>query len=147
MCLLKKKERQMAIDNIAYATHQVGTVTLAGKETVVLTLKLPQGALGSYVIFGRVVMENLDGSSQPAEATLTTLGGATVLDKVDIRLAADDSPPNIDEAGGQSISLQATMILAREGSNISISIRCTTLNGLAREAKLFAISVDKVDRL
>jgi len=86
----------MSIQNIAYWTAQSGTTPLTNFEnTKVLSLPLPfsQDAIQFFVVFGRVVIQNLDGSPQNASAVLDTSTTTTDLDRVDVRIAADDSSP------------------------------------------------------
>jgi hypothetical protein len=103
-------------------------------EQVVVRLRVPDS--GEYVIFGRLVIINEDGDPQNAGARLTTFDGVTELDKADVRL------DSVSDGGSQAISLQATLHLPSHEANDVIDIRCGTFSGAARNATLFAISVD-----
>jgi hypothetical protein len=123
----------MAIPNIAFTNTHVGIVPLnhfADQMVVQLTVR----DSGKYVVFGRVVITNWDGDPQNASARLTTHDQATELDRADVRI---DS-----KSCAQSISLQGTLILPSKTENSIIDIRCSTYNGVAQEATLFAILVD-----
>lgn len=121
----------MSIQNIAFTETHEGIVTLDNfNDKVVVRLRIPDA--GKFVVFGRVVITNYDGDPQNANARLTTFDGATEIDRVNVRITRGD----------HSISLQGTLSLPSPASNNIVDIRCATYKGLAREATLFAISVD-----
>jgi hypothetical protein len=128
----------VAIDNIAFTVSNPGTVQLHNfNDTVIVRLeKLREG---KYVVFGRVVIHNSDGDNQNASAAVTTLDGATQLDRADVRIAGGGG------AIDQAVSLQATYTLPSPGTDSTVDIRCATYNGAAVEASLFAILVDGIE--
>jgi hypothetical protein len=65
-----------------------------------------------------------------------------ILDRVDLRIAADDSTPDPTQAGGQSLSLLATFELTPYFADNAVYLYCGTYNGTAEEARMIAISVD-----
>lgn len=99
-------------------------------DTVVARLSLERGW---YIIHGKVVMQNWDGSSQNASASLRQHDGKVILDRADIRIR--------DDQEAQAIALLAVVNLVDFGKDI-IDICCNTYNGQVREARLVAISVD-----
>jgi hypothetical protein len=129
----------------AFEAKQSGTKSLNNfNPTQAVNLQLNPGTqdgTARYVIWGRVVIRNLDGSAQNAGAQLQDNAGH-VLDRVDLRIAADDSTPDPTQAGGQSLSLLATLELELGTAWDQVSIHCATYNGTAEEARLIAISVD-----
>jgi hypothetical protein len=99
-------------------------------DVVILRLGLPEP--GEYVIFGRVVLSNLDSDGQAASARCTLKDGADLSDGVNIRIPGDSS---------QTIHLQGT---ARVASPQIVDIRCSTFSGNASQSSLFAIPVDQL---
>lgn len=108
-------------------------------DTWVVGLQLPAaiGAVSQFVVFGRVIIDNRDGSSQPASARLTTYQGQTELDRVDVTVGGQV---------GESISLQGTVRFPNKDpiQFPVVEIHCATYDGLAHQATLLAIPVDEV---
>ena len=124
----------MAIDNIVF--HNIGGIVDLHNFNDTLAVKLRVRDAGKYVIWGKVVIANSDGSSQNASARLTTLDGVTELDRTDVRI------DKISDANKQCLYLQATMVLPDKSANDVIDIRCATFSGNAQESSLFAMLVD-----
>jgi len=121
---------------VAWATKP-GTQTLANfADTTIVRLRVADS--GKFVIFGRVVIHNSDGDPQNAAARLATFDGATELDKVDVRIGG------AGDADSLSLSLQGLMVLPDALNSNVIDLRCATFAGVAREASLFALSVDEI---
>lgn len=141
----------MAIANIAFeATQSATPVSLHNfNSTPVLHLALnvkpadPNQMDVFYVIWGRVVIDNLDGSPQNGGAALMAgPGAATQIDSANIRISQDDSTPDPTQAGGQTVSLLARLKLPVNTPDFIVQINGWTYNGTATQARLIAISVD-----
>ena len=116
-----------------------GTTPLSSfNNTTVLTLGLKPNADSdlNLVIWGRVVIRNLDGCAQNASATLTTT--VQTIDQADVRIAGDDSSGDPGQSGGQTLSLLGTLRLKPGDPDNSVQLICSTFNGFAQEAKLMA---------
>jgi len=124
---------------IAYEAFQTGGPPSPLKnndETVIVRLRVPNA--GNFVVFGKVTVANLDGSTQSVLTALTTLDGATVLDTVYVNIG------NSNFGNLVSISLLGSLVLPSLGANEIVDIRCSTTNGYASFGKLLAISVDSI---
>jgi hypothetical protein len=120
----------------AFGASNEGGVDLNNSgDTVVVRLTLP---VGSFIIFGKTVMSNADGDEQDATARLTTMDGATELDRADIRISGF----NNEAQGAQEVSLQAALALTNDSPDRIVDLRAQTYKGNAYEAKLYAIQVD-----
>lgn len=124
------------------------TKALKGPRTVVLPT-IP----GKYVVFGKVVLVNLDHGGDPQDVSVTLItDNANVLDRVDTRIAGYNqmqgggpSPPpvNLSITGSLSISLQGTLDTLKLSSN-TVYLQASTYQGQAVQASLIAISVDDI---
>jgi hypothetical protein len=117
---------------------QTNVTTLTLESLTSAGLETGQPQLGHFVVFGRVVIQNFDGSNQNASAQLLKSG--TVIDRANVRIAGEDSG-DLSQCGAQSISLQGRVTVTGK-SDYGVSIQCSTYNGLATEAMLFAVLVD-----
>ena len=110
----------------------------ATPPAVVVQLRVPN--TGTYLVLGRLAVKvPAPASGKPpltAQAFLTTLDGATVLDEVDIQFAPQGS--------GACITLQGTLNVTATNSNEIVDIRCGCLFGGASFGSLIAISVDQL---
>ena len=91
---------------------------------------------GSYVIYGRVVIGNFDGSPQKVFAQLTVRDGSVILDKVEFFL---ESGPIFD-----CISVQGVYTLPDGQDEEIVDLRCGTYHGYQECVSLIAISVDAI---
>jgi hypothetical protein len=108
---------------------------------------------GKYVVFGKVVLVNLDHGGDPQNASVMLItDNAIVLDRVDTRIAGYNqmqgggpSPPpvNLSITGSLSISLQGTLDTLKLSSN-TVYLQASTYQGQAVQASLIAISVDDI---
>jgi len=108
---------------------------------------------GKYVVFGRVVIVNLDHGGDPQNASVVLItDNANVLDRVDTRIAGYNqmqgggpSPPpvNLSITGSLSISLQGTLDTLELSSN-TVYLQASTYQGQAVQASLIAISIDDI---
>jgi hypothetical protein len=127
---------------IVFGQHEDNLIFLNNNDdTIIVRLPLP---VGSYVIIGKTVLSNNDGHDpQNAMARLTTMDGATVLDRADIRINQRDDADN----GAQEVSLQAVLELTNDTPDRIVDLRAQSYSGGAQQTKLYAIQVDalKVD--
>jgi hypothetical protein len=100
----------------------------------VVLIRLGLAEPGVYVVFGRVVILNMDGDAQNASARITAQDGADQVDRADVRLPGGSS---------QTIYLQGTARVDA-GSPQIVDIRCSTFKGTASQSSLFAIHVDQL---
>ena len=129
----------MAINNGVFHATSTGKVRLNNPPlpgVVVVQLTIRDGA--PYIIFGRVTIENHDTNPRNASALLTTLRGATILDRVDIHV------DNINNGFIQSISLQGLVELPNPKADEFIELRASTFHGFATQASLFAMLIDGI---
>jgi hypothetical protein len=157
------------IPNIAFHTTITGPVALNNfNEQAILRLANLPGATqaptgprtnefpiipGKYVVFGRVVLVNLDHGGDPQNASVMLItDNANVLDRVDTRIAGynqmqggGSSPPpvNLSITGSLSISLQGTLDTLKLKSN-TVYLQASTYQGQAVQASLIAISIDDI---
>ena len=115
----------------AFVNSNPAVATLRNNNDVVI-LRLGLAEPGEYVIFGRVVLSNLDSDGQAASARCTLKDGADLSDGVNIRIPGDSS---------QTIHLQGT---ARVAGPEIVDIRCSTFSGNASQSSLVAIPVDQL---
>jgi hypothetical protein len=87
---------------------------------------------GSYLVFGKTWVQNVDGDSQNGICKLST-GDVTLVSL------------NGTTSGGfaQSVSVQDAAVNVPD--NTTISMRCATFNGAAENSKLTVIAVDAVN--
>ena len=111
--------------------------------TLCVQLQLPNP--GNYVVFGRLVVNNLTASTLQVTALLSTHDGATNLDGVNLCLPP--GPPSI--WAGTCISLHSQLLVTAANANEIVDIRCTaagtpSASGFANVTvpTLMAISVD-----
>ena len=130
----------MPVDNIVFFGTHTNVVSLHNfADNVVLRVDLRPIDSGKFVVWGRVAIMNYDGSSQMATARLTTLDGATELDRADVRLG------EVSESDTQAISLQAVLELGvDQKTNTIIDLRCSTFRGHAHQASLLVMRVDEL---
>jgi hypothetical protein len=135
---------------MAFAAHSAheGAISLKNnRETRVMRLQVAGNS--KLVIFGRVVIENNDSDTQKASALLVAIPSSAkstvILDLVEVFL--DER----SDGNFQSISLQGVWETSqqdrdpsRAAPDESIDLRCSTHDGFARQAKLYAISVDEL---
>jgi len=134
----------LRLANLPGSTHPTGTPG-----------ELYPGIPGKYVVFGRVVLVNLDHGGDPQNASVRLVtDNANVLDRVDTRIAGYNqmqgggpSPPPVDLSitGSLSISLQGTLDTLKLNSN-TVYLEASTYQGEAIQASLIAISVDDLLR-
>jgi hypothetical protein len=145
----------MAIANVAFEATQSGTVAPTRlKSAIVSPLTLgavpidpndahPQAIC--YVIWGRVVIRSLDGSTQNASAQLMARpGGTNQIDRVDFRTAEDASTRDLSQSDGQTVSLLARLELPPFSPGNAVQISRAPYDGVAQEAPLIAM-VGRVD--
>ncbi|HMG84977.1 MAG TPA: hypothetical protein VK574_04510 [Terracidiphilus sp.] len=113
----------------AYALSNSGDVILDNSFPTVISVTVPAG---SYLIFGKTMVINADGSDQNAICKLST-GDTTEVHLAGVRDAADS----------EAVPVQDAVVNVPDGTKISMS--CATFDGLARYAKLTAIAVDQVN--
>jgi hypothetical protein len=91
---------------------------------------------GWWVIFGKLVVENLDNGAQSGTALLRAgINGANLLDQSDWRISGGDNDV-------QSCSLQGLWeVTATPGSNL-VDIAASAVNSQANEVSLIAIKVE-----
>jgi hypothetical protein len=118
-------------DENAYVASTAGETQLEHFADQAI-LRLSVGP-GTYVVFGRVVMWNLDGDFQNASARITSHDGTNLVDSVGMRFGG----------GSHVVHLQGTLVV-RPGSTDIVDIRCGTFHGLARESSLFALEVARL---
>ena len=113
----------------AYTVSTPGIVNLDNSFPTVASVTVPAG---SYLIFGKTWLQNVDGDSQDGicklstgDVTLVSLNGTT------------------DGAFAQSVSVQDTAVGVPD--NTTISMTCATYNGAAENTKLTVIAVDAVN--
>lgn len=136
----------MPADNIVFiAAKDDSTPLKQFADTVIVRLRVRDA--GQFLIIGKVVIWNNDGDFQNASARLTTLDGETELDRADVRIGPFAAPVNqVSSPGKQEISLQATMSLPANNADTIIDLRCSTFDGGATEAKLFAVLVGSLQQ-
>jgi hypothetical protein len=77
----------------AFTAVNAGKASLGGNNEEKVLVRLQLGS-GKFIVFGRVLIANLDdGSSQNAGARLTTFDGATELDRADVRISPAGTRP------------------------------------------------------
>jgi hypothetical protein len=115
----------------------VGHAYVGSNPSLILDNRFPVVAsttvpAGSYLIFGKTWLDNLDGSDQDATCTLSTG------DRTTVRLGAAGNA-----AWLQSVTVQDTALNVPDATTITMN--CATFNGGAANAKLTAIRVDTVN--
>jgi hypothetical protein len=125
----------MPMDNIARLNVDAGAIYLTHNLYNVSSAKLDLSQFegGFFAVFGRVVIENLDSSSQPAGAVLKTQ--KFTLDSVEFILS-----PRGEGGSSMVAALQATLFW--ESADQLLEVIGGTYNGVARSGSLMAISVD-----
>lgn len=107
-------------------------------DTVVARLKIREIVLSTdnernYLILARVVITIWDGDPQNAGVQLTADDGATVIDKVSVRIPG--------KGHSQTVSLIGNLTV-RDDLEITISLRCASFNAQASDASIYAILVN-----
>jgi hypothetical protein len=87
---------------------------------------------GSYLVFGKSVVQNLDSSDQTVICKLSTG------DQSDVRL-----PDGVTGTGIETMSVQDTALNVPDGT--AITMTCATYNGVATNPKLTAIALNAVN--
>jgi hypothetical protein len=94
------------------------------------------------VIWGRVVLVNVDHDAQNATVRMTTHDGQIELDAVSTRLAGRSDHDFIQVVSLQ-VAIDTTKLpLDPHTDDKIIDIRCSTFKGLAQQASLISMSVD-----
>lgn len=99
--------------------------------TVVVQLRVAN--TGTYLVLGRLTVA-MPVPAATALANLTTLDGATVLDQAGVNATG----------GTLCIALQGTLNVTAPNSNEIVDIRCSGIQGVAKNCSLIAISVDQL---
>jgi hypothetical protein len=113
------------------------TTTFSGDPAVSIDNSFPTVAsvtvsAGSYLIFGKTWLQNIDSSDQYGYCELSTG------DKTGVRLGA------IGNAGeGESVTVQDTAVNVADGTEITMT--CATYKGFATNVKLTAIAVNTIN--
>jgi hypothetical protein len=127
----KRIQNIMADENAFVASNAGGTVlNHFGEQTI---LRLGVGP-GTYVVFGRVVVQNDDGDGQNTGARITSHDGSNLIDSVSIRVPGGSA---------NTVHLQGTLIVPPNRTDV-VDIRCGTFKGFAKESSLFAIEVARL---
>lgn len=113
----------------AYANGNDGDVSLDNSFPTVASVTVPAG---SYLIFGKTMLINGDGSDQNGICKLST-GDQTEVHLAGIRDAGDS----------ESVPVQDTVVNVPDGTTITMS--CATYAGVARYTKLTVITVNAVN--
>jgi hypothetical protein len=113
----------------AYSNGNNGDVILDNSFPIVASLTVPAG---SYLIFGKAMVINTDGSDQNAFCRLST-GDQTEVHLAGIR----------DSGDSESVPVQDTVLSVPDGTTIAMS--CATYAGVARYVKLTVIAVDAIN--
>jgi hypothetical protein len=113
----------------AYTASTPGIVNLDNSFPTVASVTVPAG---SYLVFGKTWVQNVDGDSQNGICKLST-GDVTLVSL------------NGTTSGGfaQSVSVQDAAVNVPD--NTTISMTCATFNGAAENSKLTVIAVDAVN--
>jgi hypothetical protein len=133
--LIRPSNNRCAMPVIAFADTNPFRVNLRNfRDEVLVRLLLRPGF---YVVFGKAVVYNLDGSQQKAGAQLTSRDGSNSIDISEVRI---DGGSGLDDVEGMAISVQGTLVVAVNDD--IVDIRCATFNGFVQQASLTAILVD-----
>jgi hypothetical protein len=73
---------------------------------------------GFYIVFGKAVVYNLDGSQQKAGAQLTSRDGSNSIDLSEVRIDGGDG---VTDVQGMAISVQGTLVVS--GNDDIVDIR------------------------
>ncbi len=101
-------------------------------DVAVLSLTVQEP--GAYVVFGRVVVTNSDGSNQNARAVISHSNRTSNMDWVDVRVSNDSS---------FALSLEGTLFVS-PGAPKVLELRCFTFRGVATRPWLIAVQVDRL---
>jgi len=119
-------------ENLAVTTAAPPLVQLRNfQDTVVARVTLQRGR---YVVFGKVVLSNLDGDTQSARVQLAARDGGIILKENSVLLE------HLPNGNSQSILILGTATV--EDSADIVDLRCATFDGEARQISLVAIAVD-----
>jgi len=119
-------------ENLAVTTAAPPLVQLRNfQDTVVARVTLQRGR---YVVFGKVVLSNLDGDTQSARVQLAARDGGIILKENSVLLE------HLPNGNSQSILILGTATV--EDSAYIVDLRCATFDGEARQTSLVAIAVD-----
>jgi len=113
----------------AFGNGNSGDVSLDNSFPTVASVTVPAG---SYLIFGKTMLINGDGSDQNGICKLST-GDQTEVHLAGIRDAGDS----------ESVPVQDTVVNVPDGTTITMS--CATYAGVARYTKLTVIAVDAIN--
>jgi hypothetical protein len=111
-------------------------IVLQNALNVVVQLRVPN--TGTYLVLGRVTVENTGTTPVNVNSVLSTLDGATVLDEALVSVA-----PGV-AANQVCVALQGTLNVTAPSQNEIVDIRCASLNATANSCSLIAISVDQL---
>lgn len=117
------------VDIIGGASAAPVTLDNSGNSIVASVIQVPAG---SYLLFGKTVLFNNDGSDQDASCNLST-GDITA-----VRLGSGSDASRI-----QSVTVQDTALNVPDGTTFYMN--CATYNGIADRTKLTVIRVDTVN--
>jgi hypothetical protein len=119
-------------ENLAVTTAASPLVQLRNfQDTVVARVRLQRGR---YVVFGKVVLSNLDGDTQSARVQLAARDGGIILKENSVLLE------HLPAGNSQSILILGTATV-EDGADI-VDLRCATFDGEASQTSLVAIAVD-----
>jgi hypothetical protein len=131
-------------------TAQGGASLQLNNPTVIIQLRLPN--TGTFVIWGKVVLENLpplgeNPASIVGSVSMTTLDGATTLDTANIAMGPTGATPPQPLQNTICVPLQSTLNLSQPNVNEIVDIRCVISvaagqMAAASWASLIAIPVD-----
>jgi hypothetical protein len=112
--------------------HGVGAILQNFNDEIVVKLRLfgSNGGYGGWLLMARVLISNIDGSSQAATAKL--VHDADVIDAVVLTLSDDDE---------ELFYLQAGYIA--HGEDV-ITLECNTFDGVAQYGSILAMTVDNI---
>lgn len=117
------------VDIIGGASAAPVTLDNSGNSIVASVIQVPAG---SYLLFGKTVLFNNDGSDQDASCNLST-GDITA-----VRLGSGSDASRI-----QAVTVQDTALNVPDGTTFYMN--CATFNGVADRTKLTVIRVDMVN--
>jgi hypothetical protein len=113
----------------AYFNSNNTLVTINNSYPVVASVTVPAG---SYLLFGKTWLQNVDGDDQFASCVLST-GDTTY-----VHLSGEG-----DGGSSQSVSVQDAVANVPDGTTFTMT--CATYNAAAQGNKLTAIAVDAIN--
>ena len=122
---------------IAVVASNAASIDLNGNADF-LVLSLTVSEPGLYIVFARVVIQNLDDDTQTAQARISH-GEESIIDLVDVSLTGGGKI-GFEGFIRTAISLQGTL---RVDPNVpkQVNLRCVTFNGVADQASIIAVQV------